>query len=121
MSKVGLFNGDERVRMHFNPSAQSNHDDFSLRFRTLKENSLLLSASNNENNNNIKLSIYNGKGKVETSFRGKVQEAFDNCPYKLNDAAWHTMLVKKRGTSVQVNVDDCPTSTCRRFSFIIYF
>lgn len=97
--------------MNFKPTNTSSTDDFSARFRTLKEDGLILATSNNKNNDHVKLMIVRGRGNVETSFNGLVQETYDNCAYKLNDAAWHTLFVKRRADRIEVHVDDCPIAS----------
>ena len=71
MAPIGGFGGNEYVHTNFNQTLVTHTNDISVRFKTLKEDGLLLATSNNRNEDYLRVSLEGGRGKVETNLGGQ--------------------------------------------------
>ena len=73
------FNAEEHISLSYSPTQVTHSNDISMRFKTPKNNGFLLSTSNDQNREFLKVLIEDGRGKVETNLGG--QNKVNQRPY----------------------------------------
>lgn len=99
------FDGGQYMKVAFPEESVTEVEDISLRFRTERESGLLLVTSSQKSSDMLLLYLDRGKLKLEISISNQ-KEQMTIGRERLNDLAWHTVYMTRRGDTLTLKIDD---------------
>lgn len=99
------FDGGQYMKVTFPEESVTEVEDISLRFRTERESGLLLVTSSQKSSDMLLLYLDRGKLKLEISISNQ-KEQMTIGRERLNDLAWHTVYMTRRGDTLTLKIDD---------------
>ena len=98
------FSGDNFISIDLKEEKKLEVHDISLRFRTMKMAGLLLLASSQETSDALEIGLEGGQVKIKITIEYSDKEF--SIGQSLNDDIWHTLTFKRRGNTIEANIDD---------------
>lgn len=99
------FDGGQYMKVVFPEESVTEVEEISLQFQTERESGLLLVTSSQKSSDMLLLYLDRGKLKLEISINNK-REQMTIGRERLNDLAWHTVYMTRRGDTLTLKIDN---------------
>lgn len=98
------FFGNNSMSLRYEKSVVNEANDLVFRFRTKNANGLLMSTRHDRSQDKLEITLEAGRIRIQLQIGQTDKNVYAG--HSLNDDMYHTMSMKRRGTKLQVYVDD---------------
>lgn len=99
------FNGEQYLLINLPEEFRTQAESLYIRFRTSKQNGLLLSTAHSSDTQYLALVLESGVVRVDLSYGEGHMDRIAQIGSGLHDDKWHTVHIKRRGHNLDIELD----------------